>query len=118
MCCFEYADGKNVLSSVNDTLGNALTITDLDLYYQKVAKAFDDIPDTTGVVAADEFQKRVEENRIVGPNTSGPITISSIVTDYINSGVYTTTAEVTTTTPHGFSNGTPVQIEGVSGASW
>ena len=104
------------MSSVNDTLGNALTITDLDLYYQKVAKAFDDIPDTTGVIAADEFQKRVEENRIVGPNTSGPITISSIVTDYINSGVYTTTAEVTTTTPHGFSNGTPVQIEGVSGA--
>ena len=116
LCCFEYADGKNVLSSVNDTAGNALTLTDLDLYYQKVAKAFDDIPDTTGVVAADEFQKRVEENRIVGPNTSGPITISSIVTDYINSGVYTTTAEVTTTTPHGFSNGTPVQIEGVSGA--
>ena len=116
LCCFEYADGKNILSSVNDTSGNALTITDLDLYYQKVAKAFDDIPDTTGVVAADEFQKRVEENRIVGPNTSGPITISSIVTDYINSGVYTTTAEVTTTTPHGFSNGTPVQIEGVSGA--
>ena len=116
LCCFEYSDGKNILSSVNDTSGNALTITDLDLYYQKVAKAFDDIPDTTGVVAADEFQKRVEENRIVGPNTSGPITISSIVTDYINSGVYTTTAEVTTTTPHGFSNGTPVQIEGVSGA--
>ena len=116
LCCFEYADGKNVLSSVNDTAGNALTITDLDLYYQKVAKAFDDIPDTTGVVSADEFQKRVEENRIVGPNTSGPITISSIVTDYINSGVYTTTAEVTTTTPHGFSNGTPVQIEGVSGS--
>ena len=116
LTCFEYADGKNVLGSVNDTLGNALTITDLDLYYQKVAKAFDDIPDTTGVTSADEFQKRVEENRIVGPNTSGPITISSIVTDYINSGVYTTTAEVTTTTPHGFSNGTPVQIEGVSGA--
>ena len=116
LCCFEYADGKNVLSSVNDTSGNALTITDLDLYYQKVARAFDDIPDTTGVTSADEFQKRVEENRIVGPNTSGPITISSIVTDYINSGVYTTTAEVTTTTPHGFSNGTPVQIEGVSGS--
>ena len=115
LCCFEYCDGRNTLSSINDTTGNALTITDLDLYYQKVAKAFDDIPDTTGVVSADEFQKRVEENRIVGPNTSGPITISSIVTDYINQGVYTTTAEVTTTTPHGFSNGTPVQIEGVSG---
>ncbi len=115
LTCFEYADGRNILSSINDTQGNALTITDLDLYYQKVAKAFDDIPDTTGVLSADEFQKRVEENRIVGPNTSGPITVSSIATDYINQGVYTTTAEVTTTTPHGFSNGTPIQIEGVSG---
>ena len=115
LTCFEYADGRNVLSGVQDTAGNALTITDLDLYYQKVAKAFDDIPDTTGVISADEFQKRVEENRIVGPNTSGPITISGIKTDYINQGVYTTTAEVTTTTPHGFSNGTPIQIEGVTG---
>jgi len=116
LTCFEYADGRNIQSSKNDTTGNPLTITDLDLYYQKVAKAFDDIPDTTGVISADEFQTRVEENRIVGPNTSGPITISTIVTDFVNQGVYTTTAEVTTTTPHGFSNGTPVQIEGVSGA--
>ena len=37
------------------------------------------------------------------------------MTDFVNQGVYTTTAEVTTTTPHGFSNGTPVQIEGVTG---
>ena len=115
LTCFEYADGRNILSGKNDTTGNPLTITDLDLYYQKVAKAFDDIPDTTGVITADEFQKRVEENRIVGPNTSGPITVSTIVTDFVNQGVYTTTAEVTTTTPHGFSNGTPVQIEGVTG---
>ena len=115
LTCFEYADGKNVQSTVNDTSGNALTVTDLDLYYQKVAKAFADIPDTTSVLSADELQARVEENRIVGPNTSGPITISSIVSDFVSSNVFTTTAEVTTTTPHGFSVGTPVLIEGVTG---
>ena len=48
-----------------------LDVTDLDLYYQKVAKAFSDIPDSTSVLSADELQSRVEENRIVGPNTSG-----------------------------------------------
>ena len=61
------------------------------------------------------YKKRVEENRIVGPNTSGPISVTSIVTDYISSNVFTTTAEVTTTTAHGFSVGTPVLIEGVTG---
>ena len=59
--------------SCQGTDGNALTTTkDLDLYYQKVAKAFTDIPDATSVTSADDLQKRVEENRIVGPNTAGP----------------------------------------------
>ena len=115
LTCFEYADGKNVQSSINGTDGNPLIVTDLDLYYQKVAKAFADIPDTTGVLTADELQARVEENRIVGPNTSGPISITSVVTDFVSSNVFTTTAEVTTATPHGFSVGTPVLVEGVTG---
>ncbi len=115
LTCFEYADGKNVQTTVNDTGSNALTVTDLDLYYQKVAKAFTDIPDSTSVLSADELQSRVEENRIVGPNTAGPVTVSSIVTDYISSNVFTTTAEVTTTTPHGFSVNTPVLVSGVTG---
>ena len=115
LTCFEYADGKNVQTTINDTGSNALTVTDLDLYYQKVAKAFTDIPDSTSVLSADELQSRVEENRIVGPNTAGPVTVSSIVTDYISSNVFTTTAEVTTTTPHGFSVNTPVLVSGVTG---
>lgn len=115
LTCFEYADGRNSQSGVNDTAGNALAVTDLDLYYQKVAKAFTDIPDSTSVLSADELQKRVEENRIVGPNTAGPVTVSSIVTDYISSNVFTTTAEVTTATPHGFSVNTPVLVSGVTG---
>ena len=115
LTCFEYADGRNVQSGVNDTGGSALTVTDLDLYYQKIAKAFSDIPDSTSVLTADELQSRVEENRIVGPNTSGPKQISSVVTDYISTNVFTTTAEVTTTTPHGFSVNTPVLVSGVTG---
>ena len=115
LTCFEYADGKNIQTGTNDTAGNALSVTDLDLYYQKVAKAFSDIPDSTSVLTADELQSRVEENRIVGPNTSGPKQISSIVTDYVNTNVFTTTAEVTTSTPHGFSVNTPVLVSGVTG---
>ena len=64
LTCFEYADGKNILSSTNGTDGNALTVSDLQLYYQKVAKAWEDIPDSTSVISADELQARVEENRI------------------------------------------------------
>ena len=115
LTCFEYADGTNIQSGVNDTSSAALAVTDLDLYYQKVAKAFSDIPDSTSVLTADELQSRVEENRIVGPNTSGPKQISSVVTDYVNTNVFTTTAEVTTTTPHGFSVNTPVLVSGVTG---
>ena len=115
LTCFEYADGKNNQTSINDTAGNALSTTDLDLYYQKIAKAFTDIPDSTSVTSADELQKRIEENRIVGPNTSGPKSINSVVTDYISTNVFTTTAEVTTATAHGFSVGTPVLISGVTG---
>ena len=115
LTCFEYADGKNTLSSTNGTDGNALSVSDLQLYYQKVAKAWEDIPDSTSVISADELQARVEENRIVGPNTAGPKTVTSVVTDFVSTNVFTTTAEVTTSDAHGFSVGTPVLVEGVTG---
>ncbi|BCU98371.1 MAG: hypothetical protein CM15mV22_0030 [Eurybiavirus sp.] len=87
-----------------------LRVTDPRLYYQRSLKHSPDIPDSTSVLSADELQSRVEENRIVGPNTSGPKQVSSVVTDYVNTNVFTTTAEVTTTTPHGFSVNTPVLV--------
>ena len=59
LTCFEYADGKNIFSSVNDTSGNSLSVSDLQLYYQKVAKAWQDIPDSTSVISSDELQARV-----------------------------------------------------------
>ena len=115
LTCFEYADGRNVQSGVNDTGSNALTVTDLDLYYQKVAKAFSDIPDSTSVLSADELQSRVEENRIVGlihlVLNRYPVLLLTI----FHTNVFTTTAEVTTTTPHGFSVNTPVLVSGVTG---
>ena len=118
LTCFEYADGVNPLSTFTGTDGNALTGTnDLDLYYEKIAKAFADIPDSTGTQTADELQARVEENRIVGPQTAGPIDITTIVTDYVSANVFTTTAEVTTSAPHDLSVGTPVLISGVTGTA-
>ena len=83
------------MKSVNGTDTNALSVTDLDLYYQKVAKAWKDIPDTTSNVGSDELQSRVEENRIVGPNDQlGTRTLASVVTDFANTNVFTTTAEL------------------------
>ena len=118
LTCFEYADGVNVLSSYTGTDGNALTTTkDLDLYYEKIAKAFADIPDSTGTQSADELQARVEENRIVGPQTAGPVDITTVVTDFVSANVFTTTAEVTTSTNHNLSVGTPVLISGVTGTA-
>ena len=77
LTCFEFADGLNPLSTLisDGTVPNAdysavpniLTRTDLDIYYQKVSKAFATIPDTSGDPSTDQLQARVEENRIVGP---------------------------------------------------
>ena len=118
LTCFEYADGVNPLSSYTGTDGNALTTTkDLDLYYEKIAKAFADIPDSTGTQSADELQARVEENRIVGPQTAGPVDITTIFTDFVSANVFTTTAEVTTASNHNLSVGTPVLISGVTGTA-
>ena len=118
LTCFEYADGVNNLSTFTGTDNNALTSTkDLDLYYEKIAKAFADIPDSTGTQTADELQARVEESRIVGPQTAGPADITTIETDFVSANVFTTTAEVTTTIAHNLSVGTPVLISGVTGTA-
>ena len=116
LTCFEYADGRNTQDSFLDAENsNALSTSDLGLYYQKVAKAWQDIPDSTSIFASDELQARVEENRIVGPNSSGPISYSRIETDFVSTNVFTTTAEVETVGDHGFSVGTPVLLEGITG---
>ena len=77
LTCFEFADGLNPLSKlISDgsvpnadysAVPNILERTDLEIYYQKVSKAFATIPDTSGDPSTDQIQARVEENRIVGP---------------------------------------------------
>lgn len=76
--------------------------SDLDLYYNKVANGFVDIPDNIG-----EISSTVQENRIVGP-LSDIISIQSI---NITNGY----AVITTTAPHGVFKGQRVTIGGITG---
>jgi len=85
-------------------------INDLELYYKKVSIAFTDIPDTTGSISQDQFQPRIEENRIVGP-ISDVFQISRIT----RSGKRATAAVVDiegNPVNHGFSVGTTINISG------
>lgn len=53
---------------INSTIIPDLTSrTDLEIYYQKISRAFTSIPDTSGTPSQDQIQPRIEENRIVGP---------------------------------------------------
>ena len=108
LTCFEYADGVNKIDRFN--------LTDLEVYYSKLSNAFNiastrDIdqkfPDST-----DGFAAQRPEFEIVGAFASDPITISVIKSgDGSTAGTVVT---VTTSTPHGFSSGTPIKINGVS----
>jgi hypothetical protein len=92
------------------------SLPDLELYYKKVSIAFTDIPDTTGSISQDQFQPRIEENRIVGP-ISDIFQISRIT----RSGKRATAAVVDSQgnpVNHGFSVGTTINISGArEGAS-
>ena len=108
LTCFEYADGVNKIDRFN--------LTDLEVYYSKLSNAFNiastrDIdqkfPDST-----DGFAAQRPEFEIVGAFASDPIAISVIKSgDGSTAGTVVT---VTTSTPHGFSSGTPIKINGVS----
>ena len=73
---FSYADGVNKVK-----LGNYQTyLTDLDMYYYKVAKAYGDITGR-GLIdypISDDFEPNVDEFRIVGSLDANPLGISSI----------------------------------------
>jgi hypothetical protein len=84
--------------------------TDLDLYYQKISKAFIQIPDTSGVISNDQIQTRVEENRIVGP-ISDVFAIGSIVRNG-TTAIASTVDSAGQPTNHGFSVGVSVNISG------
>ena len=94
--CFEYANGN-----------------DLDLYYQKISKAYATIPDTSGTIAQDQLQARVEENRIVGP-ISDEFRVSQIIRNGQTATAFTVDIQDNPVN-HGFSVGVAVNISGVTG---
>jgi len=132
LTCFEFADGFNSLQTLisgdatrglESTVPNAdysavpniLERTDLEIYYQKVSKAFATIPDTSGDPTNDQIQARVEENRIVGPISDEYRVLQ--VTRNGNTATAVTVDEFDNPRDHGFSVGVNINISGVTGSS-
>ena len=125
LTCFEFADGLNTLSTLitGGTVPNAdysavpniLERTDLEIYYQKISKAFATIPDTSGDPATDQIQARVEENRIVGPISDEYRILQ--VTRNGQTATAVTVDEFDNPREHGFSVGVNINISGVTGST-
>ena len=125
LTCFEFADGLNPLSTLisrntvpnNDysAISNILERTDLEIYYQKVSKAFATIPDTSGDPSQDQIQPRVEENRIVGP-ISDEYKILQITRNG-QTATAVTVDEFDNPRDHGFSVGVNINVSGVTGST-
>ena len=85
--CFTYADQ-----------------TDLNLFYQKAARAFASIPETSG-----ELSSRAQENRIVGPlQQAGQKPVSTI-------GVIGSIVTITTSGAHEVFEGQQITLDGIVG---
>jgi len=125
LTCFEFADGLNTLSQLiaEGTVPNAdysavpniLDRTDLDIYYQKISKAFATIPDTSGDPSTDQIQARVEENRIVGPISDEYKVLQ--ITRNGQTATAVTVDEFDNPRDHGFSVGVNINISGVTGST-
>jgi len=125
LTCFEFADGVNTLSNLisQGTVPNAdysavpniLERTDLEIYYQKVSKAFATIPDTSGDPATDQIQARVEENRIVGPISDEYRVLQ--ITRNGQTATAVTVDEFDNPRDHGFSVGVNINVSGVTGST-
>ncbi|AOV59962.1 tail fiber protein [Synechococcus phage S-CAM8] len=125
LTCFEFADGLNSLSQLitdgnvpsgdYSAVPNILERTDLEIYYQKISKAFATIPDTSGDPATDQIQARVEENRIVGP-ISDEYRILQITRNG-QTATAVTVDELDNPRDHGFSVGVNINISGVTGST-
>ena len=107
--------GGTVPSADYSAVPNILERTDLEIYYQKVSKAFATIPDTSGDPAQDQIQARVEENRIVGP-ISDEYRILSIQRNG-QTATAVTVDEFDVRRDHGFSVGVNINISGVTGST-
>jgi microcystin-dependent protein len=122
---FAYADGVNMAK-----LGNYQTyLSDLDMYYFKVSKAYGDITGRglTDYPTAEDFEPSVDEFRIVGSLDANPLGISSIKsgngngTGNLNIITVTTANKLTgDTSPHNLYTDSPFLLSGVTidGASY
>ena len=125
LTCFEFADGVRNLSQLisNGTVPNAdysavpniLERTDLEIYYQKISKAFATIPDTSGDPTTDQIQARVEENRIVGPISDEYRVLQ--ITRNGQTATAVTVDEFDNPRDHGFSVGVNINVSGVEGST-
>jgi hypothetical protein len=116
---FAYADGVNkvVLGGTEQT-----DLTDLDMYYYKVARAYGDLTGRNVIdyPSNNDFEPSTDEYRIVGSLQANPIAISSI---FGGDGVSNPKNVITVTTkdfltgnekPHGLSIDNPVLISGIT----
>lgn len=128
LTAFEFADGVNTLAElinsgnvtpnfdINSSIIPDLTSrTDLEIYYQKISRAYTSIPDTSGVPSQDQIQPRVEENRIVGP-ISDEFQVLQI-TKNGQTATALTIDELGNPKNHGFSVGVNVNISGITGST-
>jgi hypothetical protein len=113
---FEYADGVNPVVINDDFLTYSTTRTDLDMYYEKVARVYG--PSSGREIQPDfgdgtiDIQPVVDEYRIVG-STGGSVGISSIRSG--DGSIATTTITVNLVEPiEGLSVDSPIQISGIS----
>ena len=126
LLALNFADGLNPLSKlISDgtvpnadysAVSNILERTDLEIYYQKVSKAFATIPDTSGDPATDQIQARVEENRIVGPISDEYRVLQ--ITRNGQTATAVTVDEFDNPRDHGFSVGVNINVSGVTGSNW
>ncbi len=112
LTAFTYADGVNRVRLGNEQLN----LTDLDMYYYKVSKAYASISDYTL-----DISPVVDEYRIVGELKANAIGISSIRsgngdTTGLRNEITVTTADALTNIiePHGLFPDSPILISGVN----
>ena len=112
LATFTYADGvNNVLIDGVDS-----GLTDLDMFYFKIAKAYGDASGRPvgDYPTFDDFEPSVDEFRIVGDLQADPVGVTSIKAGDGNTP--TATITVNTNKPHGLFKDTPVLIAGITTA--
>jgi hypothetical protein len=118
LVAFTYGDGVNKVALAN----NQTDLTDLDMYYFKVARAYGDFTGRTltDFPTSQDFEPSIDEYRIVGSLQSNPLGISSISS---GDGITSPSNLITITTsdlrtgeekPHGLFVDSPVYVDGVT----